>query len=99
MPSFYLPVCNLAALFAYKGMSVQSSNVSGREITMLGFSMITLSFLIMAIFAVFFVAVIVTALQYEKAKRDDHRDTSKPRSRHEPLSFPGSDDSFLERSA
>jgi hypothetical protein len=63
--------------------------------TMLGFSMITLSFLIMGIFALFFVAVIVTSLQYEKARRDDQRRNAN---KH-PLSFPSSDDSFLERSA
>ena len=40
---------------------------------MLGFSMITLSFLIAGIFALFFLAVVVTSLQYEKAKRDDRR--------------------------
>jgi hypothetical protein len=40
---------------------------------MLGFSMITLSLLIAGIFALFFFAVIVTTLQYEKAKRDDRR--------------------------
>lgn len=38
---------------------------------MLGFSMITLFFLIAGIFALFFCAVVVTSLQYERAKRDE----------------------------
>jgi hypothetical protein len=65
-----------------------------RKNAMLGFSMITLSFLIVGIFALLFITVIVTSLQYEKAKRDEHRAAKR-----DPLRFPDSDDSLLGRSA
>ena len=67
---------------------------------MLGFSMIALTFLIMGIFALFFVAVIVTSLQYEKAKRDERRSTKPKRVSREPLIFSDSRvEDALEKSA
>ena len=54
---------------------------------MLGFSMIALSFLIAGIFFALFLIAAVAALQYEKAKRDEHRAAKPPRSRREPLIF------------
>jgi hypothetical protein len=48
---------------------------------MLGFSMITLSLLILGIFALFFFAVVMTSLQYEQAKRADRKPKQQQRRR------------------
>jgi hypothetical protein len=68
---------------------------------MLGFSMIALSFLIAGIFFALFLIAAVAALQYEKAKRDEHRSGKPKRSRREPLVFADSSrvEDTLEKSA
>jgi uncharacterized membrane protein len=93
MPSFCLQPASGFCVYSH-----ENGRLWARKIAMLGFSMITLSFLIMGIFALFFVAVIVTSLQYERAKRDEHR-TDSQRTSRDPIRFPDSDDSLLGRSA
>jgi hypothetical protein len=69
---------------------------------MLGFSMIALTVLIAGIFFTLFLIAAAATIQYEKAKRDEHRAAKPKRGSREPLIFSKSsrvEDALIEKSA